>query len=164
MRRQPEVKKDMLLNGIYRLVVPIIVLLKELADFLRASTPPLTLGFFFVNLSYWVAPPLSVIALCISAIYLMDSIARYQEYCRIRNLFRKGKYTQAVKVIEKMRASWCCRHAACAASVNFYEAREYYSRMGYRWFHVFPDSTFTRRSPFFSFRFWASLIPSFSKP
>ena len=33
-----------------------------------------------------------------------------------------------------------------------------YADMGYRWYHFFPDRTFTRESPFFKLKFWRSLV------
>lgn len=63
------------------------------------------------------------------------------------------------RVAKTYQYSWCgrvaCRAAAIAAGPGHGEAViDYYRANGYRWYHIFPDNTFTPNSPFLTLRFW----------
>lgn len=66
--------------------------------------------------------------------------------------------------IVRYKPSWCQRTVLYWAAEEALgrEGRAYVARqfqlMGYRWYHFFPDRTFTRESPFLKAKFWRSLI------
>lgn len=62
-----------------------------------------------------------------------------------------------VKQVKRLRHSACQRNAAIAALGNY--ARRIYINMGYRWYHVLPDGTFTvRNNPYLKVNFYKRLL------
>jgi hypothetical protein len=66
---------------------------------------------------------------------------------------------EPARVAKTFQFSWCgrvaCQSAAYAVDDNCgLNVARYYENNGYRWFHVFPDNTFTLKCPFLTLRFW----------
>ena len=80
-----------------------------------------------------------------------DIVQRFKEYRKMRSEFRKG-------YIITLRHSACQRMAVIAAAPNPKEVRKHFKDMGYRWYHIVPDGTFTRKSPYLSMSFYLGLL------
>jgi hypothetical protein len=73
------------------------------------------------------------------------------------------------RVAKTYQFSWCgrvaCQHAAWAAgNEKGGEVERYYRECGYRWYHIFPDRTFTLQSPFLTVRFWEATLTGNRRP
>ena len=70
------------------------------------------------------------------------------------------------EVVRRFRRAWCARVACNAAWKREHQGSELphdyvsatYHELGYRWWHIFPDLTFTRHSPFIKTAFWVHLF------
>ena len=102
----------------------------------------------------------AVVGVCI---LVFDISARLRDFRRVAsNLSYDPELLP--RHVARYKRSWCQRtvlHWAAFAALGR-EGRHYvraqYERMGYRWFHFFPDKTFTRESPFLRLNFWRSLV------
>ncbi|MGI9401515.1 MAG: hypothetical protein ACR2O0_09695 [Rhizobiaceae bacterium] len=102
---------------------------------------------------WWVAAIMAIA--CI--IMLFDVQARMKDYNFALGHISAGRKPDRVAGI--LRMSWCCRMACVAAADTFdgksgTKVREYYRDQGYRWYHIFPDGTFTLETPFRYLSFW----------
>ena len=77
----------------------------------------------------------------------LDMRARYVDYLRIKDT----KFNPQIAM--RLGKSWCGR-GVCLYAWG-YSALRLYNRMGYRWYHVFPDG-FPR--VFFKLWFWKSVV------
>lgn len=82
-------------------------------------------------------------------IMIFDILARYKEYLFITNCSSDKK---KMSMIKHMKSSWCTR---TVAKYSYHPASSYYKKMGYKWYHIFPDNFHKR---IFTFRFWLSLL------
>lgn len=85
---------------------------------------------------------------------MADGVSRYREYQRIKAMF--AKYGFSERILEPVARSRCQRDAAMLAARETgwgCSARQYFAALGYRWYHILPDSVI--RNPF------AFLRPSF---
>ncbi len=107
--------------------------------------------------------PLRLAGVAGVCILVFDIKARLSDFRRVAGVLR---YDAALlpRHIARYKRSWCQRtvlhwaaFSALGQSGRAY-VRSQYGRMGYRWFHFFPDKTFTRESPFLKPSFWRSLI------
>lgn len=127
-------------------------------------------------------PPLALAALCAAlaigvfdafwldglawlgcGVLCLDSLARFRQYRVIRAALRRenGVTGRARRLFRQARSTWCTRRAALAAAQaeGFgREARALVARWGYRPWHVFPDRSFSRRSPFLRIAFWRAVL------
>lgn len=90
-------------------------------------------------------------------VLVFDMRGRCRDYHNA--LHHLGRGRDPARVAKSYQFSWCgrvaCQAAANAAGNPAGRAVEYYYREnGYRWFHIFPDNTFTLKSPFLTLRFW----------
>ncbi len=89
------------------------------------------------------------------AIFAMaDGIARHREYRRIKAMLRKHGYNE--RIMRLVARSRCQRDAAMLAARESGcrgQAADYFKSLGYRWYHVLPDTVV--RNPF------AFLSPNF---
>ena len=82
---------------------------------------------------------------------LADSLSRYREYVRMRNVFKRFGLRQ--RILKRASGSRCQRDAALAAAGEIgcaLEARGYFRSLGYRWYHVLPDRVVANPLVFFS--------------
>lgn len=128
---------------------------------LQAYWPPLILfaANFTILLSgiYFSIGWLMVIMTIACVIMLFDVQARMKDFQYALMHIAAGRRPDRIAHI--LRASWCCRVACIAAAEaadgrSGEKVREFYQHAGYRWYHVFPDGTFTRETPFRYLQFW----------
>ena len=65
-----------------------------------------------------------------------DALARYKEFTKYKDFVT---YNDA----RRLRHSRCQRNAIIAASKHPASFRAYYRTLGYRWYHILPDGTFS---------------------
>ena len=81
----------------------------------------------------------------------LDMRARYVEY-------RRYKWNVTPTILRMLRRSACQRYAAIAASDNMGESIAAYREMGYRWWNVLPDGTFSRNNIYLRKKFYLNLL------
>lgn len=113
----------------------------------------LVLGFALQMHFWWLAVPAAVGVFVLA----LDAAGRGVDYRHAVRHLQRGR--SAERVAGLFQYSWCgriaCRAAARAVSPEAAAAvGHYYRDSGYRWYHFFPDNTFTRESPFLNLRFW----------
>ena len=128
---------------------------------LRAILPPLTLIGVALTLAAgcWLLewPIFAGLFLLGAVILIFDTRGRRKDFHNARNYLARGH--DPSQVARTYQYSWCSR-AACRAAASLSGAgadqaiADYYRDNGYRWFHIFPDNTFSRHSPFLKLRFW----------
>lgn len=85
---------------------------------------------------------------------MADGMSRYREYRRIKAMLLRFGYSE--RILEPLARSRCQRDAALLAAREAGHgdcARAYFTALGYRWYHILPDSVM--RNPL------AFLRPSF---
>ncbi|MCG6859098.1 MAG: hypothetical protein LJE67_13655 [Salaquimonas sp.] len=90
-------------------------------------------------------------------ILVFDMRGRRFDFRNVRNYLDAGH--EPAQVAKTYQYSWCSRAACHAAASTIGDEAEravaaYYRDNGYRWFHIFPDNTFSLNSPFLKLRFW----------
>jgi hypothetical protein len=128
---------------------------------LRAIWPPLILLFLASSMMIAAAfagwPLLGVVVLPSVPILSLDARARSLDYRYARSHLQRGRSPERIAAIFRM--SWCMR-VACQAAANAAgpeigkRVEQFYRAEGYRRFHVTPDGTFTRHTPFLNLLFW----------
>ncbi|MCB1462978.1 MAG: hypothetical protein KDJ90_11255 [Nitratireductor sp.] len=127
----------------------------------RAILPPASLiglAVLLTSLSLWMGWEIIAGLFTLGGLILVfDMRSRRRDFHNVRGYLDSGH--EPAQVAKIYQYSWCSR-AACqaAASLAGEEAERaisgYYRENGYRWFHIFPDNTFTLNSPFLKLRFW----------
>ena len=131
---------------------------------LLAIWPPMAL--FATSLTVASLPrPLALRAAGVAGILILifDISARTKDFRRV--VERLVLDPSALdRHILRYKPSWCQRtvlywaaNEALGGEARMKVGRQY-ADMGYRWYHFFPDRTFTRESPFFKLKFWRSLV------
>jgi hypothetical protein len=72
---------------------------------------------------------------------LADGVSRYREYQRIKAMLLRYGFSQ--RILEPLARSRCQRDAALLAASEAGHgdcARAYFTALGYRWYHILPDS------------------------
>lgn len=129
-----------------------------------AIWPPLALLMTSLTVASLPVPLVLRAAAVAGVLILMfDITARMRDFRRVVARLALDPSTLNRHVI-RYKPSWCQR------TVLYWAAEEAIGRegraqvgwqffqMGYRWYHIFPDRTFTRESPFLKAKFWRSLI------
>ena len=127
----------------------------------RAVLPPvllIILAFVLAAAAYrldWIF--LAALFLFGAVILIFDLRGRLFDFANARKYFSDGHKPR--DVAKTYQYSWCSRAACRAAASLAGEVHEkavhaYYRDNGYRWFHIFPDNTFSLNSPFLKLRFW----------
>lgn len=132
---------------------------------LFAVWPPVALHVSALALAGIPALPWPVRAAAIfgAAILILDVAARLRDFRKVARDLKRDPELLSPHVARYKR-SWCQRtviHWAAFAALGTAGSklvRQQFETMGYRWFHIFPDRTFTRESPFLRINFWRSLI------
>lgn len=129
-----------------------------------AVWPPTALGTAssaLAGFAYTTGHPItSLLGTVAVALLAADVWGRSTDYHTTRTKLLRGGYL--MPQIRKHQHSWCSRTAMyfAARSVHWAYAdivRAEYHAMGYRWYHIFPNGTFTRNSPFLNPKFWVTL-------
>lgn len=92
--------------------------------------------------------------LVVALFALADGVSRYREYRRIKAMLLRYGFSE--RILEPLARSRCQRDAALLAASEAGHgdcARAYFAALGYRWYHILPDSVL--RNPL------AFLRPSF---
>ncbi len=108
-----------------------------------------------------------VLAIVGAAILIGDLFGRSKDYLNARRRFVEARSVdENYEVVRRFRRAWCARVACNAAwkrerhksdlPADF--VKNLYHELGYRWWHIFPDLTFTRHSPFIKTAFWVHLF------
>jgi len=102
------------------------------------------------------------------AISTGDCFGRSKDYLNARRRFADARdELETYEVVRRFRRAWCARVACSAAwkrerSCQRGGSKRYvddtYYELGYRWWHIFPDGTFTKNSPFLKTAFWVHLF------
>ena len=96
---------------------------------------------------------LAMLAVIGIAILVGDCFGRSKDYLSARRKFVEARdHDEKIEVIRRFRRAWCARVACSAAWRRVYAELEMsesfvddaYLNMGYRWWHYFPDGTFTK--------------------
>ena len=128
---------------------------------LIAIWPPLTLMAADILLmipvlifGFW---PLALALFAGLVILVFDAKGRMADFRNAHRHLSLGR--DPARVAKSYQFSWCgrvaCTQAAWSAGDDKGRAvAEYYSTNGYRWFHIFPDKTFSLDCPFLTVRFW----------
>jgi len=85
--------------------------------------------------------------LVVALFSLADGVSRHREYKRIKAMFVRFGYS--VRILEPLTRSRCQRDAALLAARETGHgdhAHTYFIGLGYRWYHILPDSVM--RNPF----------------
>ncbi len=139
-----------------------------------AIWPPLLLLAMAASIgmvtAYYGVLSLTILVVIGCAILIGDCFGRSKDYLNARRRFVEAANNyETYEVIRRFRRAWCARVACSAAWKREFlrhdmaEAaetyvRDNYYRMGYRWWHIFPDGTFTKNSPFIKLAFWVHLF------
>lgn len=134
----------------------------------QAVWPPATL----FAIAGFVTPftPVNIQALLILFMVVMiaDMAARGREYDQaldsLAEAYSKPNFTWRLGLLmARHRGSWCQREMMKAVGATIApEAHasvcQGYHLDGYRWFHIFPDKTFSASSPFLKARWWKAFF------
>ncbi|MBO6719666.1 MAG: hypothetical protein JJ913_17045 [Rhizobiaceae bacterium] len=131
---------------------------------LLAIWPPLALFATSVTVASLPAPMfLRAAAVAGVVILIFDITARTRDFRRV-----VGRLALDPSLLDRhilrYKPSWCQRTVlywaadeALGRESRLHVGRQF-RNMGYRWFHFFPDRTFTRDCPFLKPKFWRSLV------
>ncbi len=95
--------------------------------------------------------------LVVALFSLADAVSRHREYRRIKAMLLKFGYSE--RILEPLARSRCQRDAAVFAAEETghgESARAYFTRLGYRWYHILPDLVVHNPFSFFSLNFLRS--------
>ena len=85
-----------------------------------------------------------------------DMVARFKDY---RNATKTLSQENILRTFSKHKRSACQRYAVTAAALHKgIECKGVFRNMGYKFYHVFPDKTFTRKCPFLKLKFYKALL------
>jgi len=139
--------------------------LKRAARYVKAAPWPymtgtasllLALGLGAAGLAYWAKDIVPTAAACgwwalcwvVVAIFAMaDGASRHREYKRIKAIFIRYGYSE--RILTQVARSRCQRDAALHAARetgHFDQAKAFFLSLGYRWYHILPDTVV--RNPF----------------
>lgn len=79
--------------------------------------------------------------LVVALFAVADGISRHREYRRIKAMLLRYGYSE--RILEPLARSRCQRDAALLAASeagHAENARAYFAGLGYRWYHILPDS------------------------
>ncbi|WP_319542612.1 hypothetical protein [uncultured Pseudodesulfovibrio sp.] len=85
--------------------------------------------------------------LVVAVFALADGVSRHREYKRIKGMFLKYGFSE--RILEPLAGSRCQRDAAlhAAREAGYHaHARTFFRELGYRWYHILPDTVV--RNPF----------------
>ena len=94
--------------------------------------------------------------LVLSTILLFDVLARHKDY---KSLCKSLTQENLLTKFKRHRRSACQRYACkAAARQKGLTYKGTFKTMGYKWYHVFPDGTFSRDCPFLKLAFYKVLV------
>ncbi|MGE0266081.1 MAG: hypothetical protein AB7V06_25655 [Candidatus Obscuribacterales bacterium] len=134
--------------------------------YLRAVWPPLILWMasfltlLILPLGWWSLP----IAVT-SVIFYIDLCGRTEDYENLRETaWMDGGHCKNRKFADRYGRTFCGRTVFSAVyprvmgPLGWIDTKAYYRYYkGYRWYHILPDGTFSKDSPFLKWNFWRNL-------
>lgn len=103
-----------------------------------------------------------VLAILFSPLFLIpalfgiaDARSRYMDF-KYLSQYKHAHPAIVSKTIQRFKHSACQRYAAIAAIGPL--AMSQFRRHGYRWWHLLPDGTFSRKSPYLKLSFYRQLF------
>jgi hypothetical protein len=129
-----------------------------------AVWPPMALFMTALSVASLPVPLLLRVAAVAGVLILvLDISARRRDYRQIVARLALDPSLLDRHII-RYKPSWCQRtvlywaaEESLGRDSRLYVGRQF-TLMGYRWFHIFPDRTFTRESPFLKIKFWRNLV------
>lgn len=124
-------------------------------EFVKACWPCATVGTLGI-IGAFTMSPLWVI---LTALMCFDIRTRWKDYNRLKKII--VRYGPDEVYLRVRRASWCQRTSTIAAfayagheefAIQFYDDR------GYRFWHIFPDGTFSKNCTLIDVHFWGAMI------
>jgi hypothetical protein len=120
------------------------------------------------NHTIWIIVWASCFVFSFAHIFLViaDGWSRFQDYKRAKD--QMFMYGPKIRILKQFAASQCQRVACATAAKELglaTEAQEYFSGLGYRWYHLLPD--FMVHDPFFFYKryFWRrTFLEKYYKP
>jgi hypothetical protein len=107
--------------------------------------------------------PLRIAGVAGLVILPFDMAARLRDFTKV--VARLAAEPDALaRHVGRYKRSWCQRTVLlwAATAALGQEGRAFvlrqFAMLGYRWYHVFPDHTWSRESPFLKFSFWRGLL------
>lgn len=94
-------------------------------------------------------------SLCITT--ELDAYSRYQNYKMVKDLLYKYGYRELIT--KPFSKSSCQRDAAIEAARQLGmkdKAKQYFSRLGYKWYHIIPSMLIENPFLFFTRMYWSS--------
>ncbi|RUT88031.1 MULTISPECIES: hypothetical protein [unclassified Mesorhizobium] len=150
--------------------------MKRILHGLLAVWPPLALASISFGLAASTSPSLidmgiwdNIAAYGAGLVFMTDVGARYAEFRKARAKIAEFEGSPALGTVFYQlgtyhKRSWCQRTALRWAATDVLGPRGgmivtlWYKALGYRWWHVLPDGTFSRQSPFLKAGFWSSVV------
>jgi hypothetical protein len=150
--------------------------MKRILHGLLAVWPPLSLAALSFGLAACPTPGLidlgiwdNLAAGLCGITFLSDTGARFAEYRKARDTIKEFEGSSALGTVfyqlgTAHKLSWCQRTALRWAATDALGpnggqiVKLWYKALGYKWWHVLPDGTFSRQSPFLKWSFWSSLV------
>ncbi|ESX98723.1 MULTISPECIES: hypothetical protein [unclassified Mesorhizobium] len=150
--------------------------MKRILHSLLAVWPPLALAGISFGLAASTSPGLidmgiydNIAAGLAGAVFMSDVGARYAEFRKARAKIAEFEGSPALGTVFYQlgtfhKRSWCQRTALYWAATDVLGpnggmiVKLWYKALGYKWWHLTPDGTFSRQSPFLKLGFWSSLV------
>lgn len=123
----------------------------------RALWLPSGLSILMGSLALFFAGSfLSVFPLVAFVVFCFDTRGRYQDYKWLRSL----EYRRRVVLFGLFMRTACGREVMKAVEPD---SRYAYHDHGYRWYHLLPDGTFTKKSPLLTETFWRGFFSGYGR-
>lgn len=128
-----------------------------------AIWPPLVLTLIAALVLPILPKGLAFLAVAFIVLMVLDALARLEEYDNVtRAISRSDAPIVTLNYFARRhRTSWCQREMlkAAAGSLGLRSTADCVFRaQGYRWYHIFPDNTFSVDCPFLKKAFWAGMV------
>lgn len=124
-------------------------------QFIRATWLPLTLTISFGAINDLATDNLLIqtVSFIGATIFAIDLVGRTKDYIMLNDKKKNGRCRKIYwDLFSKTR---CSREVMCAVDPN---SKDYYNKLGYKWYHFLPDDTFSKSSPLLTWKFWKNLM------
>lgn len=127
---------------------------------LIAAWPPIFFTSIGVMIFFLIESVFSFALLIPIFLGFADINSRIMDYKKVLKQLKGG---HAINIHVEYQYSFC-RRQACKKAFYDYEpafgriVKKSFKSMGYRWYHIFPKHTFSKKSPYLKFNFYRNLI------
>lgn len=118
---------------------------------ISALAGAILIGHDVVDVPYRIIPVIFLLAFGLTL--FVDMLAKLSDY---QYYSSTNEVLNSLRLMTKLRKSFCSRQVAIALYGD--TARKFYRSLGYRWYHIFPDGVFCRKSVFFRREFWRVVL------